>query len=263
MELQSDIQPADAPAPEPIRTGPGLLSRLRNYFLAGLLVTAPISITIYLTWSFISWVDDSILPLLPAAYNPENYLRFTIPGLGPMQLTLPGIGLVIAVLALVVIGALTAGLVGRLFVEYSERVLNRMPVVRSIYGATKQVFETMLMQKSEAFREVVLVEFPRAGMWSIGFIAGRTEGEIQELTEDEVLNVYIPTTPNPTSGYLCFVPRKDVFPLTMSVEEGIKMVVSGGIVAPPDRRPPSQRKKHIPARAHGFGTDERPSSKSA
>ena len=140
---------------------------------------------------------------------------------------------------------LAAGLVGRLFVDYSERVLNRMPVVRSIYGATKQIFETMLMQKSGVFREVVLVEFPRTGMWSIGFIAGRTEGEIQELTEDEVLNVYIPTTPNPTSGYLCFVPRKDIFPLTMSVEEGIKMVVSGGIVTPPDRRPLSERKTKI------------------
>jgi uncharacterized membrane protein len=243
VEGQKLALPAPAPAP---KAGRGRLwSRLRDYFLAGLLVTAPISITIYLTWSFISWVDDSVLPLLPAAYNPENYLRFDVPNFGTIHLTLPGIGLVIAVVVLIIIGALAAGLVGRLFVDYSERVLNRMPVVRSIYGATKQIFETMLMQKSGVFREVVLVEFPRTGMWSIGFIAGRTEGEIQELTEDEVLNVYIPTTPNPTSGYLCFVPRKDIFPLTMSVEEGIKMVVSGGIVTPPDRRPLSERKTKI------------------
>jgi len=235
------------PAPGPKATRPRLAARLRDYFLAGLLVTAPISITIYLTWSFISWVDDSILPLLPAAYNPENYLRFDVPGIGLIHLTLPGIGLVIAVFVLIVIGALAAGLVGRLFVDYSERVLNRMPIVRSIYGATKQIFETMLAQKSDVFREVVLVEFPRIGMWSIGFIAGRTEGEIQELTEDEVLNVYIPTTPNPTSGYLCFVAKKDIVPLSMSVEEGIKMVVSGGIVTPPDRRPLSARKTKIPA----------------
>src|SRR5262245_41475800 len=239
--------PAPASAPKAVR--PRLFSRLRDYFLAGLLVTSPISITIYLTWSFISWVDDSVLPLLPAAYNPENYLRFDVPGVGLIQLTLPGIGLVIAVVVLIVIGALAAGLVGRLFVDYSERVLNRMPIVRSIYGATKQIFETMLMQKSDAFREVVLVEFPRTGMWSLGFIAGRTEGEIQELTEDEVLNVYIPTTPNPTSGYLCFVAKKDVFPLSMSVEDGIKMVVSGGIVTPPDRRPLSERKGRIPSRS--------------
>jgi uncharacterized membrane protein len=174
-------------------------------------------------------------------------LRFDVPGIGIIHLTLPGIGLVIAIVVLIIIGALAAGLVGRLFVDYSERILNRMPIVRSIYGATKQVFETMLTQKSDVFREVVLVEFPRVGMWSIGFIAGRTEGEIQELTEDEVLNVYIPTTPNPTSGYLCFVARKDIVPLSMSVEEGIKMVVSGGIVTPPDRRPISERKKHIPS----------------
>jgi uncharacterized membrane protein len=236
--------PAPTPSPKPLR--PRVLARLRDYFLAGLLVTAPISITIYLTWSFISWVDDSILPLLPETYNPENYLRFNLPGFGPVHLTLPGIGLVIAVIVLILIGALAAGLVGRLFVDYSERILNRMPIVRSIYGATKQIFETMLTEKSEVFREVVLVEFPRVGMWSLGFIAGRTEGEIQELTEDEVLNVYVPTTPNPTSGYLCFVARKDIVPLSMSVEEGIKMVVSGGIITPPDRRPMSERKKHIP-----------------
>ncbi|MFM9844733.1 MAG: DUF502 domain-containing protein [Dongiaceae bacterium] len=244
--------PAPAPAPKDVR--PRLLSRLRDYFLAGLLVTAPISITIYLTWSFISWVDDTVLPLLPAAYNPENYLRFDVPGIGLIHLTLPGIGLVIAVFVLIIIGALAAGLVGRLFVDYSERILNRMPVVRSIYSAIKQVIETMLTQKSDVFREVVLVEFPRQGMWSLGFIAGRTEGEIQELTEDEVLNVYIPTTPNPTSGYLCFVARKDIVPLSMSVEEGIKMVVSGGIVTPPDRRPLSERKRHIPSR-HGAASD--------
>jgi uncharacterized membrane protein len=238
--------PAPTPAPKAFR--PRLFSRLRDYFLAGLLVTAPISITIYLTWSFISWVDGSILPLLPAAYNPENYLQFDVPGIGPIHLTLPGIGLVIAIVFLIVIGALAAGLVGRLFLDYSERVLSRMPIVRSIYGATKQIFETMLMQRSDVFREVVLVEFPRTGMWSLGFIAGRTEGEIQELTEDEVLNVYIPTTPNPTSGYLCFVPRKDIVMLSMSVEEGMMMVVSGGIVTPPDRRPPTARKKQIASR---------------
>jgi uncharacterized membrane protein len=133
-------------------------------------------------------------------------------------------------------------MIGRMVVGYSERVLSRMPVIRSVYGATKQIFETMLAQKSAAFREVVLVEFPRIGMWSIGFITGVTEGEVQELTDEEVLNVYIPTTPNPTSGYLCFVARSEVYPLSMSVEEGIKMVVSGGLVSPPDRRPPEQRK---------------------
>ena len=239
--------PALPSGPKSLR--PRLLARLRNNFLAGILVTAPIGITIYLTWSLIAWVDNQVLPLLPEQYNPENFLYFDLPGLGTVHLTFPGIGLIIAVAFFTVIGALTAGFVGRLFLDYSERLLNRMPVVRSIYGATKQIFETVLAQKSTAFREVVLVEFPRRGCWAIGFITGRTEGEIQELTEDEVLNVFVPTTPNPTSGYLFFVARNEVYPLSMSVEEGIKMVVSGGIVTPPDRRPLSARKTKIPA--HG------------
>jgi uncharacterized membrane protein len=222
---------------------PGLFSRLRAYFFAGVLVTAPIGITIYLAWSVVSWIDRSVLPFLPPRYNPETYLPFS----------LPGIGLILLIVFLTAIGAITAGMIGRMVVGYSERVLGHMPVVRSVYSATKQIFETMLAQKSTAFREVVLVEFPRVGMWSIGFITGVTEGEVQELTDDEVVNVYIPTTPNPTSGYLCFVPRGDVYPLSMSVEEGIKLVVSGGLVIPPDRRPPEQRRKQprIPRRMAG------------
>jgi uncharacterized membrane protein len=223
------------PAPEPtiVRLRPGLSARLRAYFFAGILVTAPIGITIYLAWSVVTWVDESVLPFLPPKYNPETYLPFS----------LPGIGLIVLIIFLTAIGAITAGMIGRMVVGYGERVLSRMPVIRSVYSATKQIFETMLAQKSAAFREVVLVEFPRTGMWSIGFITGVTEGEVQELTDEQVLNVYIPTTPNPTSGYLCFVARSEVYPLSMSVEEGIKMVVSGGLVSPPDRRTPEQRKK--------------------
>jgi uncharacterized membrane protein len=223
------------PAPEPatVRLRPGLSARLRAYFFAGILVTAPIGITIYLAWSVVTWVDESVLPFLPPKYNPETYLPFS----------LPGIGLIVLIIFLTAIGAITAGMIGRMVVGYSERVLSRTPVIRSVYSATKQIFETMLAQKSAAFREVVLVEFPRTGMWSIGFITGVTEGEIQELTDEQVLNVYIPTTPNPTSGYLCFVARSEVYPLSMSVEEGIKMVVSGGLVSPQDRRPLEQRKE--------------------
>lgn len=216
----------------------GLAARLRAYFLAGVLVTAPLAITFYLAWMFISFVDSRVRPLIPPGYNPETYLPFSI----------PGIGLVIAVVALTLIGAVTAGYIGRLFVRLSERLLARMPVIRSVYGATKQIFETVLAQKSQAFREVVLIEYPRRGIWSLGFITGVTEGEVQELTEDEVLNVFVPTTPNPTSGFLLFVPRQDIVFLDMSVEEGVKMVVSGGIVTPPDRRPPEKRGKRIPSR---------------
>jgi len=233
--------PSGTPAAIPLR--PALFARLRAYFFAGVLVTAPIGITIYLAWSVVTWIDESVLPFIPAQYNPETYLPFS----------LPGIGLVVLLVFLTAIGAVTAGMVGRMVVGYGERILSRMPVIRSVYSATKQIFETMLAKRSTAFREVVLVEFPRPGMWSIGFLTGVTEGEVQELTDEEVLNVYIPTTPNPTSGYLCFVARSEVYPLSMSVEEGIKMVVSGGLVIPPDRRPLEERKKAPPIRARLAG----------
>jgi len=229
-----------APKPKPVRSlRLGLIARLRAYFFAGMLVTAPLGITVYLAWLFVTVIDDWIRPLIPPAYNPENYLRFS----------LPGIGLVVVLVGLTFIGAVTANFLGRFFLRLSERILNRMPVVRSIYSAVKQIFETVLAQQSGAFREVVLVEYPRKGIWSLGFITGTTQGEVQELTEDEVLNVFVPTTPNPTSGFLLFVPQGEALRLSMSVEEGIKMVVSGGIVTPPDRRPPEARKIQIAARA--------------
>ena len=208
-------------------TRPNLLGRLRYYLLAGVLVTAPIAITFWLTWSLIRWVDQRVLPILPTKYNPETYLPIGVPGLG----------LIIAIVVLTVVGAITAGLVGRWVVKLSERVLNRLPFVRSIYGPLKQIIGSVLEQKSGAFRQVVLVQFPRPGLWSLGFITGVTRGEIQDLAEDEVVNVYIPTTPNPTSGYLAVVPRQSVVPLSMSAEEGFTLVISHGLVTPPDRRP--------------------------
>jgi len=215
-------------------------ARLRAYFLAGILVTAPVGITLYLAWLFVTFIDDWVNALLPARFNPETYLPFSVPGLG----------VVIIVVALVLIGAVTAGFVGRLIVRTYESVLARIPAVRSVYAAVKQIFETVLANQSNAFREVVLVEYPRRGIWAIGFITGTTEGEVQNLTEDEVVNVFLPTTPNPTSGFLLFVPRRDLTVLQMSVEDGIKMVVSGGIVTPADRRPPEERARPlIPARA--------------
>lgn len=229
-------QPANPKASRPIHIG--FTARIRAYFLAGVLITAPISITIYLAWLFISFVDDKVKPLIPAAYNPENYLPFSV----------PGIGLIAVFVGLTFIGAVTAGFLGRFFLRLAEQILNRMPVVRSVYGAVKQIFETVLAQQSSAFREVVLVEYPRRGIWALGFLTGTTQGEVQEITESEVVNVFLPTTPNPTSGFLLFVPRRDLVVLSMTVEEGIKMVVSGGIVTPPDRRPPEARKVHIPVR---------------
>ncbi len=215
--------------------------RMRAYFFAGILVIAPISITFYLAWLFIGFVDSKVTPLLPTKYNPETYLPFALPGLG----------LVILVLFLMLIGALTAGFFGKIWTRFSEQMLARMPVIRNIYSALKQILETILADQSAAFREAVLIEYPRRGIWAIGFITGRTQAEVQNVTEEECINIFLPTTPNPTSGFLLFVPKKDLIPLSMTVEEAIKMVISGGIVTPPDHRPLEEQKIPLTA-AHVY-----------
>jgi len=212
--------------------GPGhprasLTARLRNFFFAGILVTAPAAITFFVAWKFIEFVDDRVAAFVPQPYH----LPFSI----------PGVGLLLMVLVLIGIGAFATGLVGRILFRLGETLLNKMPLIRNIYGALKQILETVLAQQSTAFRQVVLVEYPRRGIWAIAFITGVTEGEVQNLTAQECVNVFLPTTPNPTSGFLLFVPRQDLIVLDMSVEEGIKMVISGGIVTPPDRRPEEVR----------------------
>jgi len=203
-----------------------LREHFRTYFIAGILVTGPIALTLYLAWSFVRGVDSAVSAVLPAEYNPATYLPFYV----------PGVGLVVLVVGLTLIGALTAGYLGRVLVRISERILERMPVVRGLYSATKQIFETVLSKQSTMFREVVLVEWPRRDMWTVAFVTVAPEGQLKELNPPDSIGVYVPTTPNPTSGYLIYVPRKDVRPLAMTVEEGIKLVVSGGIVTPPDRR---------------------------
>lgn len=205
---------------------PGVLQRLRNYLLAGILITAPMAITFWLAWQFISFVDARVTPMLPPGWLPEAYLPFGIPGLG----------LAIVLLGLVLIGMFAAGWVGRWLMRTSEWVLGRVPVVRSLYAAVKQIFETVLAARSDAFRDCVLIQYPREGSWAIGFITGKTEGHVQEITSEHVVNVFLPTTPNPTSGFLLFVPRDEVTDLTMTVEEGLKLIVSAGIVTPPDRK---------------------------
>ena len=219
----------------------GFGQRVRAYFLTGILITAPLFITGYLAWLFIGFVDAKVTPLLPEQYNPESYLPFGVPGLG----------LIILFIFLTIVGAVTAGFFGKLWLRFTERLLNRMPVVRNIYSAVKQILETVLAQQSSAFREAVLVEYPRRGLWAIAFITGRTEGEVQNVTEEECINIFLPTTPNPTSGFLLFVPKKDLISLSMSTEEAIKMVISGGIITPPDLRTQKQ-KNTIMTSAHVY-----------
>ncbi len=200
-------------------------SRLRNYFLTGLVIAAPVSITVYITWSFVALVDDWFKPLLPAAYNPETYLPFAV----------PGVGLIFAIIMLMVLGALTANLFGRTIVGFGERFLDNMPFVRNLYKALKQIFETAISQSKSSFQEVGLIEYPRKGLYALVFVSTRTEGEVLTRAGFEkggLLSVFLPTTPNPTSGFLLFVPRKDIELLSMSVEEAAKMVISAGLVTP-------------------------------
>lgn len=212
-------------AARPIKAVPfhiGLMARLRAYFFAGILVTAPVSITFYIAWQFIKFMDNQVTPLIPPEINPQ-YLGF------------PGFGLIAVVVGLTLIGMLTAGFVGRILVKLYDLILQRMPVLSGIYSAVKQIFETMLAQKTNAFREVALIEYPRQGIWTMAFITGSTAGEIGGMFKEDMVNVFVPTTPNPTSGFLLFLPRADVHVLDMNVEEGLKMVISTGILVPPHR----------------------------
>ncbi len=211
---------AAAPDRGPIRVG----TRLRNYFLTGLIIVGPLGITIYVLWWFVSLVDTWVKPWLPERYLPETYLPFTV----------PGVGLIVSISILMFIGALTANLFGRTLVSYGEMMLDRMPVVRNVYGALKQIFETVLSQSNNSFQKVGIIEYPRKGLYAIVFISTQTKGEIDDkiLRGHGLLSVFLPTTPNPTSGYLLFVPEKDVLILDMSVEEAAKLVISAGLVVP-------------------------------
>lgn len=195
---------------------------LRASFLTGLVVAAPLGITAYLAIVLINVADDIVRTIVPDQYNPETYLRFSVPGLG----------LIMVVIAITLLGALTANLFGHAVVNYMGRLIDRLPVVRTVYGALRQIFETVVSQSERSFQQVGLLEYPRPGLWAIVFVAARTRGEIVAHTKEEMVSVFLPTTPNPTSGFLLFVPRRDITILDMTVEEGAKLVISGGLVIP-------------------------------
>lgn len=198
----------------------GPFARLRGYFLAGVLVTAPIAITIYLTYAFLTFIDGRVTKLIPPHYYPETMI--------------PGVGILIALVFFILIGWFATNFLGRMLIRVAEYIVHRMPVIRTLYKAIKQIFETIMASQSQAFREVVMLEYPRKGVWSLGFVTGASKGEVQRVTENETINVFVPTTPNPTSGFLLFVPRKDVKYMDMSVEEAAKLIISAGIITPPD-----------------------------
>ncbi|CDX17758.1 conserved hypothetical protein [Mesorhizobium plurifarium] len=201
------------------------MTRLRNYFLTGFVVCAPLAITAYIAWSLIGWVDSWVKPYIPVRYNPDTYLPFPV----------PGFGLIVALVLITLIGFLTANIVGRAIVNFGERLLGRMPLVRGIYGSLKQIFETVLSNKGDMFRQVGLVEYPRKGVWSLVFVASEKETEINQKLDQEgdpLIAVFMPCTPNPTTGFLMYVHKSEIVPLDMSIEDGAKLIVSAGMVAP-------------------------------
>ncbi|SCZ50164.1 DUF502 domain-containing protein [Thiohalomonas denitrificans] len=202
-----------------------MFSALRRYLIAGLLVWLPLGATVLVIKLLVGFMDR-ILLLLPETYQPEAYLGFSVPGLG----------LLFAAAVVVITGAAVANLFGRKVVSIWEAVFARIPLVRSVYGGAKQLAETLFSSTGQSFRKVVLVEFPRKDVWTVAFLTGTAVGEAQRRTTREVVNLYVPTTPNPTGGYFIMVPREDIVELDMSVDEGLKMLISMGAVVPPERR---------------------------
>ena len=201
------------------------MTKIRSWFLTGILVMTPLILTIYVAWAFITFVDNLVVPLVPFDYRPSNYLPFSIPGLG----------LIIVFLFTTFVGLLATGLFGRTLIRIWENILNRMPVVRSVYSAIKQILETVMATQSDAFRQAVLVQYPRKDIWAIGFVTGSTKGEVGKRVDKKMVNVFMPTTPNPTSGFLLFFPEEELIFLNMSVEDALKLVVSGGMVVPKEK----------------------------
>lgn len=202
----------------------GFGGRLRNYFLTGLVVAGPLAITAWLIWSFITWVDDLVRPFIPDIYRPETYLPWKI----------PGSGLVIAFFALTLLGFLTANIVGRTLLHLGESLLDRMPIVRPIYKTVKQVFTMLFSKSGTSFRKVGLVEFPAPGMWSLVFISQPPSADIaaQLPGDEEQISVFMPCTPNPTTGFFFYLPRKDIIELDIPVEAAATLIMSAGMVQP-------------------------------
>jgi uncharacterized membrane protein len=200
--------------------------RLRNLFIAGLLIVLPISITLFVLTFLFKKLDNLLSPAFV-----KLLILFGLP-LKEGQF-IPGFGFVATILTILLAGLITRNIIGRKFFNLGEIIVEKIPVARSIYSGLKQIIETVTKSQTETFSKVVMIEYPRKGLLSLGFVTCAAKGEIQEVTNESVVNVFVPTTPNPTSGVLVFVSKKDIIPLSMTVEDGIKLVVSGGIVTPP------------------------------
>jgi uncharacterized membrane protein len=213
-------------------------TRLRNNFLAGLIICAPIAITIWLTWTFIHWADSWVRPYIPARWNPESYLNVAI----------PGFGLLTAIILITIVGFLGKNLIGQSIVRFGESIVHRMPLVRTVYKSVKQIFETVLKEQSNSFKRVGLIEYPGPGLWAIVFISTDAKGEIASKFNamgQDMVTVFLPPTPVPTAGFLIFVPREKIVLLDMTPEDAAKLLISGGLVTP-EHKENLTRKKLVP-----------------
>lgn len=235
-----------SPPPPPRRT---LLARFRASFLTGLVVIAPVGLTIWLIWSVVGWIDGIVLPMVPVSYHPDRLIQ-TYFGLDPSaQINVRGIGVIIFLLFTVIVGWLAKGIIGRSFIRFAESLVERTPVVRTVYSGIKQISETIFAQTERSFETACMVEYPRKGIWALGFISIAAKGEIARRPgqDQDLIGIFVPTTPNPTSGFLLFVPQKDVVELDMSVEDAAKLVISAGLVYPPDRPLPVNENGEVTA----------------
>ncbi|MEM8578361.1 MAG: DUF502 domain-containing protein [Pseudomonadota bacterium] len=234
--------------PDPPARRSGLFSRLRASFLTGLVVIAPVGLTIWLIWTVVGWIDGFVLPLVPSPWQPDAVLNYwlgnprqiagpdgqVIPNQDWVRVNVRGLGVIIFLIFTVIIGWMAKGLIGRSLLSWAESLVERTPVVRSIYGGIKQIAETVFAQSERSFEKACLIEYPRRGIWAIGFISTQAKGEVTEKSgaPGEMMSVFVPTTPNPTSGFLLFFPAEDVIELDMTVEDAAKLVISAGLVYP-------------------------------
>jgi uncharacterized membrane protein len=222
------IDPKILPKPQS-----GLIAGFRNSFLTGLVVIAPVALTIWLIWSVIGWIDGCVLPFIPNLYHPDNILN-TFFG-QDVAINIRGLGVVVFLLFTTFVGWIAKGFLGRSLIRIGENLVRRMPVVRSIYSGVKQIAETVFAQSDRSFEKACLIEYPRKGIWAVGFVSTEAKGEVKykAKSNSDLLSVFVPTTPNPTSGFMLFFPRNDVIELEMSIEDAAKLVISAGLVYPP------------------------------
>jgi len=238
------------------RTRP--LAGLRNNFLAGLVVVFPIAVTLWLIWSFVGWIDSWVLPFVPTYYHPDALIarwfgaqQWFIDLFGAnVHVNIRGLGVIVFLVFTTIVGWIAKGVIGRSLMAWGESMVARVPIVRSLYNGVKQIAETVFAQQESKFDKACMVQYPKEGIWAIGFISTKAKGEISEKVpfDEDIISVFLPTTPNPTSGFLLFVPRSGVIELDMSIEDAAKLIISAGLVYP-NQKDPSKPAPAAPAQA--------------